>query len=250
MDTNNTNTDQTIYKYVLVTTDEKGKKRFCFQVPFLSFWIGVLIICVVLGCIGGALLYGSNLVMNLGEEAVEESKRYLALQDEYKEYQNTYKELELVVEDLNTQITVLSDTIAQNKADTEMAVEQALQDATPTGFPVTGTVTEAETPEEAIAFEPAIYLEGSEGAVVVATGNGEVSKISTNAYGNTEIYIDHGNGFQTVYVNAAAALIGQGSSVYKGTPLFLIGEENTLIKYQITVDAALVDPYSVMVIEG
>ena len=79
---------------------------------------------------------------------------------------------------------------------------------------------------------------------------GQVLSVRQNAYNYYEIQIEHGNGYVSVYTNAGHPLVEEGVEVLKGTPLFYVDEENTLIKYQIAKDGGLINAYDVMNIEG
>lgn len=220
----------------------------------LTFWMIILGCCVAIGIVAGVLYYESKMVIDISRNADMQQKEAATLleeaEDRYEALQAEFDALQLENAGLAEQIQVLSDAINQREAEDEAAREAEDILRMPTGFPITGSVTEGEPPEEANALEMAVYYEAAEGAVVVATARGIISSVRENAYGNYEIIIDHGNGYASIYTNAGFPLLSAETEVLKGTPLFSVGPDNTLTKYQISQNNVLVDVYSVMHVEG
>ena len=208
-----------------------------------TFWGLLLLACVVVGVFLGILIFESRQVIRITDEVLTERNEYAALQEQYDS-------LTLVNEELTEQVQVLSDTINMHVLEDDAAAQTEAESRIPTGFPVTGSAVEAEAPEEDNALEMAVYFEADETSVVVSTARGQVLSIRQNAYSNYEIQVDHGNGYVSVYTNAGYPLIEEGVNVLKGTPLFYVDEENTLIKYQISKDGGLINVYDVMRIDG
>lgn len=207
------------------------------------FWTGILLACVLIGAAIGVIIFESK-------QVVEAMDKTLAQKQEYNQLMSQYNELLLLNEELQNEVQALSDTINKRTLEDEAAAKKESDARVPVGFPVTGSVTEAETPEEDIALEKAVYFEAGIESVVVAAANGTVSNIRQNAYGNYEIQVDHGNGYTSIYTNAGYPLVESGVDVLKGTPLFHIQETNTLVKYQISRDGAYIDVYDIMAIDG
>jgi len=220
----------------------------------ITFWILILACCVVAGALIGVLYFESKMVIDITDRANVQQKEAAQLQQEaeerYKELQAKYDTLQMEKEGLEEQVHVLSDTINQKGAEEEAADEEEAKLHIPSGFPLTGSVTVAEPPEEDNALERAVYYEGAESSVVVATANGTIVSVRQNAYSYYEIQVDHGNGYVSIYTNAGTPLLAEEAEVIKGTPLFYVGEDNTITKYQISKDGALVDVYDVMNVAG
>ena len=174
----------------------------------------------------------------------------LEQRNEYQNLQAQYDALVIQNEQLTEQVQVLSDTINKHGMESEVAAQAEAEARIPTGFPVTGSVTAGEPPEEDNALEMAVYYNAAETSVIVATAKGTVLSVRQNAYSYYEVQIDHGNGYVTVYTNSGYPMLEEGVEVLKGTPIFYIGEENTLVKYQVSLDGALINAYDVMKIEG
>ena len=237
-------------KLLEIKKNSKGKIRYVFAVDRITFVILVAILCIIIGTVFGVLRFGVDRITEMGSKVVKESEKYQTLNSEYKQLEHEYKELELELEKLNDEIIVLGDTISQNQEREVARENEKAQAAIPIGFPVEGIAEPTDVPEVETEIEPAMYLEAAEDTVVVATGIGVVERIQKDVYDNTVVYVEHGNGYKSIYVNTAEALIKEGTIVNKGTPIFCISDKNTLVKYQITLNEALIDPSTIIDIQG
>ncbi len=238
------NTEKQKYtKTLSMVSNKPDGKTYSIQLSNSVFWTILLSICVLAGVVLGVLFYESRLVVQITNDIMKQ-------RDEYTYLEGQYNELTLQNELLSEQVQVLSDTINKRVAEDEAAELAAETARMPSGFPVTGSVTEGQAPEEENALEMAVYYEAAESAVVVATADGTVISVRENVYNNYEIQIDHGNGYVTVYTNGGHPLMEEGIKVLKGTPLFYVGTDNTLVKYQVSLDGALINAYDVMNIDG
>lgn len=218
-------------------------KQHSVTIPFKLFWTILLGACVLAGVLLGVLTYESRKVVQVTNEI-------LMKQEQYEQLQEQYGQLAIQNQELTDKVQVLSDTINKRTMEDEAAAKEEAQVRIPTGFPVTGSVTEAEAPEEDNPLELCVYYEASVDSVVAATARGQVLSTRKNAYDKYEIQVDHGNGYISVYTNEGYPMVQEGFEVLKGTPLFYVGEDNTLVQYQITKDGALIDVYTVMGIDG
>lgn len=208
-----------------------------------TFWGLLLLACTLVGVFFGILIFESRQFVQITDEI-------LAQRNEYASLQKKYDELTITNQELTEQVQVLSDTINKRAMEDEVAAQAEAEARIPTGFPVTGSAVTAEPPEEDTALDFAVYYQADVTSVVVSTGKGRVLSVRQNAYNYYEIQIEHGNGYVSVYTNAGHPLVEEGVEVLKGTPLFYVDEENTLIKYQIAKDGGLINAYDVMNIEG
>lgn len=190
-----------------------------------------------------------------------------------KEIQEKNMALEAENKELSDKIAILSETINQ-KVQTETAQAAELAELSlPKGFPLTGAVTiqdlaeadeanpqggDAETEEvsqeqEAVqgeSLEEIMILKGTAGNMVVASGNGTVVRVESDAeYGN-RVTIDHGNGYQSIYRNGGNARVKEGDEVVRGSTLFIVEEENTGLGYHITKDSVYINPEEMVEING
>lgn len=235
---------------IAIKSSDPDEKPMIIRLRNTSFYTILVTVCVMIGVVLGIFIFETRQVVvitaKMAAQRQEMNEEYEALNAQYVELQSQYSDQVLEIEELQSQVSALTQTL-QDKLATEEEAEQA---AIPSGFPVTGSSTAAEMPEDESELDQAVYYEGSEGAVVVATGAGTVELVRQNAYGYYEVHIDHGNGYDSIYTNMGSPLIQQGDTVVRGTPLFLIQEDNTLIKYQITKDDALINVYTIMTVDG
>lgn len=85
---------------------------------------------------------------------------------------------------------------------------------------------------------------------VVAVGDGEVVSVSDDATFGKCVKIDHGNGYVSIYKNSADSKVNVGDSVVRGAIIFVGGDNNNYLEYQLTKDGEYIDPMDVMYIEG
>ncbi len=238
------NTTKQNYKRTISLSNSKpDSKTYSLTINNWVFWVVLIGSCILIGAIIGVLAFESRVVLHFTNEAMTSRKEYATLQ---KEYEKTL----IANEDLQEEVKVLTDSInARAQLDEQLAAEEE-QRKIPDGFPVTGTVTQAEMPEEDTELDMAAYYTAEWGSVVVATADGQVVSIRENAYEYYEVQIDHGNGYISIYTNKEQPIIVEGVNVTAGTPIYYIHEENTFLKYQITYKSALVNVYDVMQIAG
>ena len=116
----------------------------------------------------------------------------------------------------------------------------------PTEFPLTGSASM----QEAAEGDPMCVFTASSGTMVVATANGTVTAVNDDGEYGHNVWIDHGNGYVTIYRNKGDAIVKQGDGVVQGTTLFLIGEDNTTLGYQMMKDGAYINPMDMLAISG
>lgn len=236
-------TKQSYKRTISLSSSKPDSKAHSFSMNNWVFWLVLIGSCVIIGAIIGVLAFESRVVLRFANDAMESRRQYTELQKQHDT-------LLIENEELQEEVKALTDTInARALLDEQLAKEEA-DKKIPDGFPVTGTVTQAEMPEYDTELDMAAYYTAEAGAVVVATADGQVTSIRETAYEYYEVQIDHGNGYISIYTNKEKPIIETGVSVTAGTPIYYIEEENTFLKYQITYNSALVNVYDVMQIAG
>ena len=86
--------------------------------------------------------------------------------------------------------------------------------------------------------------------MVVATAKGTVIDVNDDLEYGHNIWVDHGNGYVTVYRNTNDPLVKKGDLVYQGTALFLIGGSESVVGYQIMLDGNYLNPLDLIEIKG
>ncbi len=149
-------------------------------------------------------------------------------------------------EELSDKVTILSDTINQKVEEEEAMEEMRAQAHMPVGFPMSSSASLEKVDGE----NPMVRLNGSEGSSIIASADGTVISITTDSGYLHCIKIDHGNGYQSIYRNDGDPMIKEGDEVVRGAILYVIGEENTALGYQIMYDEKYIDPMELINIDG
>lgn len=213
-------------------------------------WVLVIVLCVGIGWVLGFILYGEQYKALIWESAnkkiTEAQETNRQLQEELEAAETRRLELEGEIIALNSKIDILSDTVNQKTEAENSLKEQMVQQSTPSLYPMTGSASI----EEITEGEPACILNGTEGTTVVAAANGVVAAVEEDPdYGN-RVTVDHGNGYVTIYRNKGDCLVKAGDTVVQRTTLFVIGNGNTKLSYQIQKDGEFINPMQMIEISG
>lgn len=149
-------------------------------------------------------------------------------------------------EELTDKVTILSDTINQKVEEEEALEQERAQAHMPMGFPMSSSASLA----EAGGDDPLVKLNGSVGSSIIASADGTVISVTTDSSYLHCIKIDHGNGYNSIYRNDGDVMIKEGDEVVRGAILYVIGEDNTELGYQITYDERYIDPMDLINIDG
>lgn len=117
----------------------------------------------------------------------------------------------------------------------------------PSGLPVDGTVS---LPTAYTGGNRYITFQAGKGSRVVASADGVVSYVGDDAdYGHI-VRIDHGNGYMSIYRDVSDPVVGEGDRVVRGMTLFVMEGETESLVYQITFGDELIDPMTMLEING
>ena len=116
----------------------------------------------------------------------------------------------------------------------------------PTEFPLTSSASM----EEVTEGEPMCIFHASVGTTVVAVASGTVMAVNDDETYGHSVWVDHGNGYITIYRNKGDATVAVGDSVVQGTTLFVIGEDNADLGYQMQKDGSYINPMDMLAISG
>ncbi len=166
---------------------------------------------------------------------------------------------------LETEVEQLSAAINKRLEDEQLSAEEAQALAMPSGFPLSGTasmtsavddtnsttITElTDDNKDSATGNPIVMFTAGEGSNVIASGTGTVLSVTTDAKFGNMVSIDHGNGYISIYRNAGDPLVTEGSSIDKGDIIFVVGEDNTSLGYQLQQDGKYIDPEELIEING
>lgn len=207
--------------------------------PIIRLFAAVLV-CALLGAGIGYCYYGINQLHFNGMMAESEKAQISALQKQNRE-------LEKKLSDMDNTIQVLSETVTQKTLEVQELTLAAEKWYLPTEFPLTGAATMENSTESA---EPMCIFTAGKDAMVIATANGTVLAVNDDGMYGHNVWIDHGNGYVTIYRNSGDVKVKQGETVTKGTTLFLIRDAQSKLGYQMMKDDVYLNPMEMLAISG
>lgn len=211
------------------------------QMAFGPILIGSVVVIVV-----AVIVTLSVICYRDGKTIDELTARTQEQQESIERLEEENADLIALREELTDKVIILSDTINQ-KVEEEEAQEQIRAQAhMPVGFPMSSSASLEETDTE----DPMVKLVGAVGSSIIASADGTVISITTDSGYLHCIKIDHGNGYNSIYRNDGDVMIKEGDEVVRGAILYVIGEDNTELGYQITYDEKYIDPMELINIDG
>lgn len=204
------------------------------------------IFCVLIGAMIGYLFFERDIWEERAEQTASQNEIIREIEQEKAELENRITGLNDEINDLNEQIMILSRTVAQ-KTQSENELRQEIEkQSLPTEFPLTGRTSM----EEITEGEPICIFTAAAGATVVATAKGTVIVVNDDPEYGHNVWVDHGNGYVTVYKNKGEVRVKQGETVSPGTTLFLIEADNNKLGYQMMKDGSYINPMDMLAISG
>ena len=225
---------------VIVTSDAVDASTKQFRVRPWVVETFMLIISVAVGAAIGYFHFEQDIPR---EEVIRNNQQREELIAELEEENAAFQ---VQIAELTNTVQILSDTVTQ-KAESEISLtEQLEQQYTPTEFPLTSSATY----EEITEGDPMYVFTAKEGAMIVATASGTVSAVNDDGEYGHNVWVDHGNGYVTIYRNQGEVKVKQGETVRQGSTLFIINEENSKLGYQMMKDGVYINPMDVLAING
>lgn len=238
---------------LIVTSDavDVGVRQYKIR-PYLVRGV-TLILCVMIGALIGYFIFEKDIWAENFEQAALQKEAIKAVEQEKAELENRITGLndEIAglnsdIADLNEQIMILSMTVAQ-KTQSENELRQELEkESLPTQFPLTGHASV----EEITEGEFICVFTAAAGSMVVATAKGTVIVVNDDPEYGHNVWVDHGNGYVTVYKNKGDVRVKQGETVSPGTTLFLVEAGNNKLGYQMMKDGLYINPMDMLAISG
>jgi len=255
------------YSVVLVShSPEKGLKQF-----FLSSWyartalflIGVLLI--------GLAAYGVKEGILNSSALQGSSKKVDELNTQITDLNTENDTLTAENADLKDKNAILVTTVNEKLAEEEATAAKYV----PSGFPILGTTsiieeppgttveqtataTDATTDTTAVVTDPTtdpnyvpiVVFEAAKDVEIIASGNGTVTAIEPDGIYGYTVYLDHGNGYISIYRFSSAPSVRVGDEITRGTMLGKTSTESEKVGYEITKDGAYINPMDIMEIYG
>lgn len=238
---------------VIVTSDaaNAGVRQFRIR-PWILQTI-IIILCVIIGALIGYFIYEKDIWEAELNQASHQNDAIKGLEEEKIVLENQIADLNDQITDLNDliaekekDIKILSNTLDQ-KVQSETELTQRLeQQSVPSKFPLNSGASMDNPPEG----ELICVFNVPSGALVVATANGTVMAVNDDPVYGHNVWVDHGNGYVTIYRNQGEVKVEQGKAVTQGTTLMLITDADSKLGYQIMKDGEYVDPMEMLNISG
>lgn len=232
---------------VIVTSDatDAGMRQFR-----IRSWIPRTILlagCVAVGAVIGYVCFASGVRSEQKDQMAIQAELTAKLEQEKAALEQEKAEMESQIASMYETIQVLSDTVNQKIQNENMLTEQLQKQFMPTEFPLTGS---GATMEETTEGDPMCIFTASGNAMVIATAKGTVTAVNNDSTYGHNVWVDHGNGYVTIYRNAGEVKVKQGETVTQGTTLFLMDGESNRLGYQMLKDGVYINPMDVLMISG
>ena len=236
---------------IIVTSDAVDANVRQFKIRTWVLGLIVIFLFAAFGALIGFLFYEERIWQAAIEKSNQQLKKMetLASEKDQVKAEMEQKELELTeeIQNLKDEVQILSTTLNQ-KVESEKNLTETIEALSiPTGFPLNGSATsiEAESGEKL-----GVKIETSANTMVVATAKGTVIAVNDDLDYGHNCWVDHGNGYVTIYRNNGTLAIKQGDEIYQGTTIFLTDESSTTIVYEMMQGGEYIDPLEHVDIKG
>lgn len=170
-----------------------------------------------------------------------------------QEYEKQLNENEQIITLLTADNEKLTKYLREAKVtiDTTTGIQQQeAEKANAAGVPDIIPLNAGVKPTEYDATEGVVQFNTGYGTKVLSAADGVVSFVGENEKYGYEVKIDHGNGYETVYMINCMPQIGDGDKVMKGFTLYSVDEDGLILTYQVKFNGENLDPMSVIKIDG
>lgn len=233
--------------FVFVTTDDENAELNRYQVRPWLLWLVIAVLCIVLGGTLGYMFYEESIWRAVDARSDEQVATIKSLEEANAALEQEKLELETEIVGLNETVQILSETVSQKTQSESELKAQIEKQSMPTEFPLNGSAT---MEEKAIDDAPICVFDASIGSAVVATASGTVTGVKDDAKYVHSIWVDHGNGYVTIYRNAGEPRVQVGDTVVCGTALYIIEERKEEMGYQMMKDGQYISPMEMLSING
>ena len=236
-----------INHFVFVTTDDKDAELKRYQVRPWLLWLVIAVLCILLGAMLGYISYEERIWRAVDARSDEQVAAIKSLRETNAQLEQDKLELETQIVGLNETVQILSETVSQKTQSESELKAQIEKQSLPTEFPLNGSAT---MEEKTIDDAPICIFDASVGSAVVATASGTVTGVKDDAKYVHSIWVDHGNGYVTIYRNAGEPRVQVGDSVVCGAALYIIEERKEKMGYQMMKDGQYISPMEMLAISG
>lgn len=236
---------------VIVTSDaiDAGVKKYNIR-PWVLELI-ILLLCAVIGAMIGYFFFEEKSWLSAIEKSNAQLKAMEELQRENEQMKTRWEtreqELTEKIRTLEEEVQILSTTLNQKVESEESLTKELEAQYLPSRFPLNGSASSLEVKGDGA---PVAEIRTSGGVMVIATAAGTVIAVNDDVEYGHNVWVDHGNGYVTIYRYKGEAVVAYGDVVYQGTAIFVLEGEDTIVGYQIMKDGEYVNPMDLMDIKG
>lgn len=228
-----------VFRHLILASDDTETRPKVMKYHVMTSIIMAVIFCLVLGGFVGLVIFERGRDQRLEQTIAERDSVIEQLNDDKTVLNGE-------ISSLNDKIEILSNTVATKTANENELTETLEAQSIPSEYPLTGSASVTGMEGD----DPGCIFDASDGSTVVATAAGTVTEITEDEDNGNTVVIDHGNGYITIYTNKGDAMVKKGDEVSQGTTLFIIGDGNTELRYQISKEGIYIDPLDVIQIDG
>lgn len=237
---------------VIVTSDAADSRMKQFRIRPWILQAIIIVLCIVIGALIGYFIYEKDIWAAELDQATRQSEAISVLEQEKADLESQITALNDEISGLNDEISglnekirILSETVSQ-QVETEGELSGQLEKRfLPTRLPVS-----ERTSIDSVTEDLTCIFTVAAGSMVVSTADGTVTVVSEDPEYGHNVWIDHGNGYTTIYRNQGEVKVKQNETVTQGTTLFIITDENSKMGYQMMKDGAYVNPMDMLEISG
>lgn len=233
--------------YTISVTSNLSSDRTRYYRSRFNIFRASILLCFITASLAGLTIYLSN------REFTEMEAQVAKMQEIISTQKTTIEEMGYENAELLHRNEILQVTVGKQQVENEEQEEIKKERAIPDGCPLTASAEIEEQDEETLEAEdyvPITIFLMSDASDVVAAGDGVVKSVyEDSVYGNC-VVIDHGNGYESIYRNAAVPKVCEGDEVVRGAILYVGGLEDNRLGYQITYLEQYTDPMELMDISG
>ena len=178
------------------------------------------------------------------ETEIENLQQKVALLAEHVSMENENKANEEAKKNpigipVSGQATIISDPAEKNGTEESASTEQNLSSS-----------GEGTSFEDSLMNPYTLEISVSDGAKIIATGNGVVSEVKEDDLYGYLVKIDHQNGYETIYRYAEEPKIAKGDEVLKGQMIFEVTKFKGILAYHILYENTYINPFDMIEISG
>ena len=154
--------------------------------------------------------------------------------------------------DMYEQIVSLTGVIAKKQENEKNIEQEQTEAAIPSGYPIEGyaLIVQDPTVEAGAKVKGRVVFNTIIGTAVIASGDATVALVAEDESFGTQLILDHGNGYQSIYRCGGSLKVKEGDTVNRREVLFVITEEDSIFAYEIIRNGEEVEPLDLMDVQG